>query len=129
MVAWLTEHGAVLLVNLIASGTVVGLLRVKAERKKLGSETGLNDANAVQIITDAAAKIAEDSRADVAAARADAREARAQAASANRRAEAAERRAQRAEESAFQSARAAAECAQEVQRIRDLAIAQGVILP
>lgn len=53
----------------VTSGLVLGLLRIGPDRRKIGSEANLSDANAVSILTGSALEMVEAAQRDATAAR------------------------------------------------------------
>lgn len=65
-----------LAVAAVTSGLVLGLLRIGPDRRKIGAEANLSDANAASLLTGSALEMVTNAQHDASAARTEASEAR-----------------------------------------------------
>jgi len=114
---------------LVTGGLIVGLLRIKPERRQINAGAGKDEATTADILTGTALKMVQHAEDE-------AQRAKAEAISAREEATTARKRAEDAEQNAAESARTSVECAAEIMRMssrvrqyEDYIITNGLPLP
>jgi len=125
----LTDVALPVITATVASGIVVGLLTLRAQRRQINAGASAQEATALDVLTGTALKMVQDARSESLAAKSEAIQAREDATAARRRAEAAEERAADAARAATDCARQVMECSAYSHTLEGLLVGAGIPLP